>query len=149
MAGPFWSWYHPFLAGLKETSRKAAADFLGFQVPEKNNEKKHKNAPSRRCPGLLVYRCELGSWAEAAGLRRGDQLVKLQGLEAQLLPLGRRLLRDRGWRSGVGGVFALEGKGVSSFSWRAFCLEAARETPSFGGSSKERHTRVSFLEATL
>lgn len=38
--------------------------------------------------GLLVYRTERCSWAEAAGLRRGDQLVKVSGVDAKLLTLG-------------------------------------------------------------
>eukprot|EP00435_Cladocopium_sp_Y103_P031105 s3347_g7.t2 len=36
-------------------------------------------------PGLLVYRTERCSWAEAAGLQRGDQLVKVSGVDAKLL----------------------------------------------------------------
>ena len=35
--------------------------------------------------GLLVYRTERSSWAEAAGLQRGDQLVKVSGVDAKLL----------------------------------------------------------------
>jgi hypothetical protein len=38
--------------------------------------------------GLLVYSTERCSWAEAAGLRRGDQLVKVSGVDAKLLTLG-------------------------------------------------------------
>ena len=38
--------------------------------------------------GLLVYRTERCSWAEAAELRRGDQLVKVSGVDAKLLTLG-------------------------------------------------------------
>eukprot|EP00434_Breviolum_minutum_P039236 symbB.v1.2.034835.t1/scaffold4568.1/size37887/1 len=36
-------------------------------------------------PGLLVYRTERSSWAEAAGLQRGDQLVKVSGVDAKFL----------------------------------------------------------------
>ena len=43
-------------------------------------------------PGLLVYRTQPGSWAEAAGLRHGDALLKVSNLEARCLTLGLRAI---------------------------------------------------------
>ena len=43
-------------------------------------------------PGLLVYRTQPGSWAEAAGLRHGDVLLKVSNLEARSLTLGLSVL---------------------------------------------------------
>ncbi len=46
--------------------------------------------------GLLVYRTERRSWAEAAGLQRGDQLVKVSGVDAKLLRLWQASKKTRG-----------------------------------------------------
>lgn len=46
--------------------------------------------------GLLVYRTERSSWAEAAGLQRGDQLVKVSGVDAKLLRPWRHPKKN-GW----------------------------------------------------